>query len=114
MPNPWMKSGVNKPNPWIKSGTKNMTEITLTELKEKFRDSEIVDVREKEEFADFNIGGRNIPAHEINYFLPELEKEEKLVVVCSNGLRSSIVARVLQKKLPTIPVFHLTQGITEA
>jgi len=91
-----------------------MTEITLSELRKDFKDTEIVDVREKEEYAGFNIGGRNIPAHEINYFLPELEKEEKLVVICSNGLRSSIVARVLQKKLPTIPVFHLTHGIIEA
>lgn len=91
-----------------------MTEISLAELRERFKDSEIVDVREKVEFFDFNIGGRNIPAHEINHFLPELEKEEKLVVICSNGLRSSIVARVLQKKLPTIPVFHLTYGIMEA
>lgn len=91
-----------------------MTEITLPELKESFKDSEIVDVREKDEFIDFNIGGRNIPAHEISHFLPDLEKEEKLVVICSNGLRSSIVARVLQKKLPTIPVFHLTHGIIDA
>ncbi len=90
-----------------------MTEITLQELKENFSDTEIVDVREKDEFVDFNIGGRNIPAHEINHFLPELEKEEKLVVICSNGLRSSIVARVLQKKLPTIPLFHLTHGLVE-
>lgn len=91
-----------------------MTEITLEELKERFKDSEIVDVRERDEFVDFNIGGRNIPAHEINYFLPELEKEDQLAVICSNGLRSSIVARVLEKKLPTIPVFHLTYGIVEA
>ncbi|MDT4869459.1 hypothetical protein FQZ97_1044870 [compost metagenome] len=91
-----------------------MTEITIEELKERFKDSEIVDVRERDEFVDFNIGGRNIPAHEINHFLPELEKEDKLVVVCSNGLRSSIVARVLQKKLPTIPLFHLTNGLIEA
>jgi len=90
-----------------------MTEISLSQLKENFRDTEIVDVREKEEFMDFNIGGRNIPAHEISHFLPDLEKEDKLVVVCSNGLRSSIVARVLQKKLPTIPVFHLTDGMME-
>lgn len=91
-----------------------MTEITLEALKERFKDSEIVDVRERDEFVDFNIGGRNIPAHEINHFLPELEKEDKLAVICSNGLRSSIVARVLQKKLPTIPVFHLTYGMMEA
>lgn len=90
-----------------------MREISLSELSRNFKDTEIVDVREKEEFSDFNIGGRNIPAHVINHFLADLEKEDKLVVICSNGLRSSIVARVLQKKLPTIPVFHLTNGILE-
>lgn len=91
-----------------------MTEITWEELQDNFLDSQIVDVREKEEFDDFNIGGRNIPAHEINHFLPELQEEEKLVVICSNGLRSSIVARVLQKKLPTIPIYHLTNGLVYA
>lgn len=87
-----------------------MTEVSKEELA-KFKDSEIVDVREKEEFSEYNIGGRNVPAHELNYFLLELEKEEKLLVVCSNGMRSSIVARVLQKKLPTTAIYHLTEGI---
>lgn len=90
-----------------------MQEINIEELKKSFKDSEIVDVREKEEFVDFNVGGRNIPAHEINHFISELRLENKLVVICSNGMRSSIVARVLQKKLPTTPVFHLTKGIID-
>lgn len=89
-----------------------MEEITKEQLK-NFKDSQIVDVREKIEFYDYNIGGRNIPAHEINHFIAELEKETQLVVICSNGMRSSIVARVLSKKLPTIPIFHLTEGILE-
>ena len=88
-----------------------MTEITLEELKKNFKDSEIVDIRERIEFSEYNIGGHNIPAHEINHYTSQLEKEEKLVVVCSNGMRSSIVARVLAKKLPTTPIFHLTEGI---
>jgi rhodanese-related sulfurtransferase len=90
---------------------KQMNEISLDELKKKFKDSEIVDVREKIEYHDYNIGGHNIPAHELNHKLSLLENEEKLVVVCSNGMRSSIVARVLAKKLPTIPIFHLTEGL---
>lgn len=88
-----------------------MNEISLDELRKNFKDSEIVDVRERIEFCDYNIGGNNIPAHEINHYISQLEKEEKLVVVCSNGMRSSIVARVLAKKLPTTPIFHLTEGI---
>ncbi|ADQ16952.1 rhodanese domain-containing protein [Leadbetterella byssophila DSM 17132] len=87
-----------------------MKEISKEELKD-FKDSEIVDVREKIEFSNYNVGGRNIPAHELNYYIEDLKKEEKLVVVCSNGMRSSIVARVLEKKLATIPIFHLTEGL---
>lgn len=87
-----------------------MKEINLEQLK-NFKDSEIVDVREKIEFSEYNRGGRNIPAHEINTFIEELSQEDKLVVICSNGFRSSIVARVLEKKLATIPIFHLTEGI---
>lgn len=89
-----------------------MIEISIENLKD-FKNSEIVDVREKIEFAEFNVGGRNIPAHELNYFLKELENEEKLVVLCSNGMRSSIIARVLTKKLPTMPIYHLSYGIIE-
>lgn len=87
-----------------------MKEITKEELV-GFLPSEIVDVREKEEYAAFNVGGRNIPAHELNYFVEELKKEAKIAVLCSNGMRSSIVARVLEKKLATVPIFHLTEGI---
>lgn len=89
-----------------------MKEIGLEELKD-FKASEIVDVREHVEYADYNVGGRSIPAHELNYFLDELKKEEKIAVICSNGMRSSIMARVLEKKLPEIPIFHLTYGIIE-
>ncbi len=87
-----------------------MKEITKEELAQ-FAPSEIVDVREREEFAAYNLGGRNIPAHELNYFVEELKQEKKVVVICSNGMRSSIVARVLEKKLATVPIFHLTEGI---
>jgi rhodanese-related sulfurtransferase len=76
-----------------------------------FAPSEIVDVREKEEYNAYNVGGRNIPAHELNHFVEELRQEKQIVVICSNGMRSSIVARVLEKKLATVPIFHLTEGI---
>lgn len=87
-----------------------MKEIGLEKLKD-FKDSEIVDVREREEFIEYNVGGRNIPAHELNHYMAELELEKKLLVLCSNGMRSSIMARVLQKKLPDTPIYHLSKGI---
>jgi rhodanese-related sulfurtransferase len=71
----------------------------------------IVDVQETWEYADFNIGGINIPPHEITERLNELENFENIIVVCSNGTRSAIVARLLTKKLPTKQIYHLEEGI---
>lgn len=71
----------------------------------------LLDVREVWEFADFNIGGINIPPHEITERLDELGDYDTIVVACSNGTRSSIVARLLTKKLPTKEILHLEEGI---
>lgn len=91
-----------------------ITEISKAELEKILSEKEytsIVDIREKEEFLDYNIGGINIPAHEITSRISELEPFLNLLVVCSNGTRSSIMARVLQKKLPYTNIFHLSEGI---
>lgn len=71
----------------------------------------LLDVREIWEFADFNIGGINIPPHEITDRLEELSDYDTIVVACSNGTRSSIVARLLTKKLPAKEILHLEEGI---
>lgn len=87
-----------------------MKEISLTELAE-LQNKILVDIREKEEFLDKNIGGINIPAHEITNRISELFHNENIVVVCSNGLRSSIMARVIQKKIPNANIYYLSEGI---
>ncbi|MCP9768157.1 rhodanese-like domain-containing protein [Lacihabitans sp. LS3-19] len=90
----------------------NIKEIDKAELEELLKkDALIVDIREKEEFIDFNIGGINIPAHEITTRIAEIESFEDLIIVCSNGTRSSIMARVIHKKIPSANIFHLTEGI---
>jgi len=71
----------------------------------------LLDVREISEFNDFNIGGMNIPPHEITEKLEELSNYDTIIVACSNGTRSSIVARLLTKKLPTKEILHLEEGI---
>ena len=71
----------------------------------------LLDVREVSEFVDFNIGGINIPPHEITERLEELSTYDTIIVACSNGTRSSIVARLLTKKLPDKEILHLEQGI---
>ena len=91
----------------------NFTEISQNDLESILSDpkSILLDVREITEFADFNIGGINIPPHEITERLEELKNYKTIVVACSNGTRSSIVARLLTKKLPEKTILHLEEGI---
>ncbi|KPM46982.1 rhodanese-like domain-containing protein [Jiulongibacter sediminis] len=90
-----------------------ITEIELSELEEFLKDPEaaLVDVRESWEFRDFNIGGINVPAHLLNEHIHILEGYKKLVIACSNGTRSSILARVFKKKLPEAAIYHLSEGV---
>jgi rhodanese-related sulfurtransferase len=91
----------------------DFTEITQNDLENLLSKPKTVllDVREISEFADFNIGGINIPPHEITERLEELKSYETIIVACSNGTRSSIVARLLAKKLPENKILHLEEGI---
>ena len=50
---------------------KEIKEIGLSDL-QNIPNSIIVDIREKEEFLEQNIGGINIPAHEITTRLSEI------------------------------------------
>lgn len=89
------------------------TEITQAELPNFLAQEAtiLVDVRETWEYADFNLGGINIPPHEVTDRIEELSAYKNIVVVCSNGTRSSIVARLLAKKIPSAQIFHLAEGI---
>lgn len=71
----------------------------------------LLDIRETWEFQDFNIGGINIPPHEIPDRINEIVGYGQIILACSNGFRSSIVARMLVKKLPDAEILHLEEGI---
>ena len=88
-------------------------EISQNDLKSILSNpkSILLDVREISEFADFNIGGINIPPHEVTERLDELKNYQTIVVACSNGTRSSIVARLLKKKLSEKTILHLKEGV---
>jgi rhodanese-related sulfurtransferase len=90
-----------------------ITEVELSDLDEFLKDPKavLIDIRETWEFQDFNIGGINIPAHLINEHIDSLKGYNKIVIACSNGTRSSILARVYKKKLPEAAIYHLTEGV---
>ncbi len=92
---------------------KEIIEISRLEFAELLKDAKtlILDIRENEEFTDFNVGGINVPAHLLSSYYEILEKQEKIIVVCSNGMRSSIISRVLNKKLKNTTILHLSEGL---
>lgn len=89
---------------------KNISRAALAELLKNPK-AGILDIREIWEFRDFNLGGVNIPPHEIPDRINELVGYEQLVIACSNGFRSGIVARMLTKKLPNVEILHLEEGV---
>lgn len=87
--------------------------ISQKELPELLKQPKTVllDIRETWEFNDFNIGGINIPPHEIPDRINEIAGHERIILACSNGFRSGIVARMLTKKLPEAEILHLEEGV---
>lgn len=82
-----------------------MTKASLTaaEFKQRLDTGEplhVLDVRETEEFADFNLGGVNIPTGELPDRLGELQdwQNGEVVVVCYYGALSDYASRYLQRR----------------
>lgn len=80
-----------------------MKEITVEELKQRLDNGEklnIIDVREPEEYAEYNIGAKHIPLGQIlGMQLDELEdlKDEELIIHCKSGKRSMQACLVLEQ-----------------
>ena len=79
-----------------------MQNISVDELKSRFDSGEkinLIDVREMDEYAEFNIGGRLIPLGKIQAMqIDEIEdlKEEELIIHCRSGNRSTIACLFLE------------------
>lgn len=72
-----------------------MQEITVDELKSRIDAGEqlhVIDVREPDEYAEYNIGAKLIPLGQVmSMQLDELEdlKNEEIIVHCRSGKRSA-------------------------
>lgn len=80
-----------------------MTQITPENLKEKIEAGEkihLIDVREPEEIAEFNIGGIAMPLGKIQSMQTEdIEdlKEEEVICYCRSGNRSLMASMILEQ-----------------
>lgn len=79
-----------------------MENITVEELKSRLDAGEklhLIDVREPEEYAEYNIGAKLIPLGQIQSFqIDELEdlKDEEIIIHCRSGKRSLTACLVLE------------------
>jgi molybdopterin/thiamine biosynthesis adenylyltransferase/rhodanese-related sulfurtransferase len=71
---------------------------------------QLVDIRDKAEHRDFNIGGINIPFYQLQSRLAEIPGNKKLILYCQAGLRSKTAVKLL-KSLYKGEVFSLKGGV---
>ena len=93
------------------------TDISLAELENLRQQHQtvVVDVRDEWEFEEFNVGGLNIPLPDIRSRKAELAPYDRLIVICTNGVRSRIAAKDLlrQPELASKTIYHLKGGMLE-
>lgn len=95
-----------------------MTNITPQEVKERLDAGEtlhLVDVRQPEETAEFNIGGIALPLGDIQNMQTESIddlKQEEVICYCRSGKRSATAALVLEG-IGFVNVKNLTGGMLE-
>lgn len=80
-----------------------MKEISVEELKKRIDSGEelnVIDVREPDEYAEYNIGAKHIPLGQIAGFqLDEIEdlKDKEVIIHCRSGKRSMQACMVLEQ-----------------
>lgn len=95
-----------------------MKEISVQELKQRMdsgAELHIIDVREPDEHAEFNIGGKLFPLGNILSFqLEDIDdlKEEEVIVYCRSGRRSMQACMVLEQA-GFANVQNMTGGVLE-
>lgn len=95
-----------------------MKNITVEQLKEKWDNGEkinLIDVREPNEYAEVNLGGKLVPLGKIQTMqVEELEhlKDETLIVHCRSGKRSMMACMVLDQ-LGFKETYNVAGGILE-
>ena len=92
-------------------------DIQVEELKDKLEANEefvLIDVREDNERAEFNVGGIHIPVGSIPSAIEELNKykDQEVVIYCRSGNRSG-QAKVFMEHLGYKNVRNLLGGMLE-
>lgn len=89
---------------------KSITATELAELLESNNSFQLIDVREPDEHAEFNIGGELIPLGEIVHQAAKIATDKPVIIYCHRGIRSQIAIQRLQEKFPFDNLINLIGG----
>lgn len=93
------------------AGTTLLSTDELVQLLDSDRDLLMVDVREPDEFADWQIPGAiNIPLGELAARASEVPSDRRVVMICAKGLRAAEGAEVLRTRGVTSQVLEGGMG----
>ncbi|KAA5540330.1 HesA/MoeB/ThiF family protein [Adhaeribacter rhizoryzae] len=92
-----------------------IAQVSLMELTDWLEQEEdqlyLVDVREPQEFAAYNLGGVNIPFADLPNKLTQLPQDKTVVFCCATGQRSLAAATLVQDAGFTGEVYNLRGGV---
>jgi len=91
-----------------------MNEITQTELKSwiaENKEHQLIDVRERYEIAEYNIGGEPMPISELASHIEGIKTDIPVIIHCRSGVRSAQVLNHLKQQLGYENLINLKGGI---
>ncbi len=92
-------------------GVKEIDVATLSQLKIKGEDFQLIDVREPYEYEIVNLGGSLMPLNEVIAHVNEIDTDRQVIVHCRSGVRSAKAIKELEDKFGFKNLYNLKGGI---
>ena len=89
---------------------KNINYEQLQDWIKNEKQFQLIDVREADEHASFNIGGTLIPLSKF-IKIKDLDTSKPIIVYCKRGIRSQIAIQRLAIRFPEADFYNLDKGI---
>lgn len=93
--------------------TESISTISYQEFLKNKSSFELIDIRSCEEHLAKNIGGKNIPASDLESFLCAQSLSSSIIFYCTTGKRSWAAVSEFKKKFPKIHFLSLENGIQD-
>lgn len=98
-------------------GSRSQNSVSVAQVESWIKNPDlslqIIDVREKHEYEQFNIGGVNCPLSQPEKLLRSIKEDSKNVIHCKSGVRSRKALDWLTERDITGEIYHM-EGGTEA